>query len=61
VDKKKEEPREPASTKDELHAKHHVPSEAQVLTVQHRRRRARALFRPIKKRWTTGDKTGVVR
>lgn len=47
--KKKEEPREPAPTKDELHAKYDVPSEAPGFEGATPQELARALFRRVPK------------
>ena len=50
VEEKKEEPREPPPTKDELHAKYDVPSEAPGFEGATPKALAKALFRPIRKR-----------
>ena len=50
---KKEEPREPAPTKDELHAKYDVPSEAPGFEGATPQALARALFRRVKKTETS--------
>ncbi|MCY3699902.1 MAG: hypothetical protein OXH46_09755 [Gemmatimonadetes bacterium] len=48
--KKKEERREPAPTKDEVHAKYDMPSEAPGFEGATPQALARALFRPLRKR-----------
>ncbi|WP_420634465.1 hypothetical protein [Candidatus Palauibacter sp.] len=49
MEKKKEDRREPVPSKDELHAKYDVPSEAPGFEGATPQALARALFRPIRR------------
>ncbi|WP_419939515.1 hypothetical protein [Candidatus Palauibacter sp.] len=58
MEEKKQDRRDPVPTKDELHAKYDVPSEAPGFEGATPQALARALFRQIRKRRSDGKRGG---